>query len=332
MHGADAAARRRTDHEQPAGVGERRPEGRAAEPRRRIERPEHDAEADVEEIHLGDLGDGEGRAVHRHRGAEAARVAVAGPDEADLGAGTRVEQVHADRLRCGERDRAPPDERRRQYAAPVRVGDRERADEVAAHRVVEAGAARAADHDVLADAHGDRAEAAEALHRPAGVAVEDGDGAAEAVGFVPRCDPDERVRADRAERELPPRVGADLDGEVVDQVAGRRVEDVRVRVGRAGAVEVRGADQQAVADREERLSEVAAVLGDREPADRTEQRGVGGVDGARRNREMEDRDERGEESPAPVAGGRGGVGPQCFSLATASFISGTALKRSATRP
>jgi hypothetical protein len=117
----------------------------------------------------------------------------------------------------------------------------------------------------------------------------------------------------------------------VEHLGGGGVEDVRVRVRRAVPVEVRRADDQSITDRSESPSEMAAIRGYGETTNGAEQ-GSFGTAGRRRGGEAKRRDERGDESPAPVAEGRGGVGPQCFSFATASFISGTALNRSATRP
>jgi hypothetical protein len=114
-----------------------------------------------------------------------------------------------------------------------------------------------------------------------------------------------------------------------------------VRVGPAGAVEVRGADEQLGAGNGEGGAEVAAVLAHGETADRAVERGVaradrrrhdGAEEKARDGADEEARDERGDPASQLVARGIRGRHPQCFSFATASFISGTALKRSATRP
>jgi hypothetical protein len=53
----------------------------------------------------------------------------------------------------------------------------------------------------------------------------------------------------------------------VDHIARRGVDDVRERGRGAVAVEVRRADEQAIAERGERPAEVAAVLGNRDATD-----------------------------------------------------------------
>jgi hypothetical protein len=171
------------------------------------------------------------------------------------------------------------------------------------------------------------------------LAVEDGDRPAD--GRTARTgDADEGVRAGRTDDECRPGFVARVDPEVLQLLAGRGIEDVRVRV-RVAGTEVRRADDEPRADGAERPAEAAAVLGDREPANRPVEGRGAGVRGRRRRDEEKSRDECDAEAPQLVAMERADTivampdrrrGDQCFSLATASFISGTALKRSATRP
>jgi hypothetical protein len=126
----------------------------------------------------------------------------------------------------------------------------------------------------------------------------------------------------------------------VDDISGRRIEEVGIGDGTAGRAEVRRADEEPRTDRGERGAELAAVFRDREAADRPVERGregrrVGAGRGYRERdakRQRRKRGARGAETPARAASRERRRDPQCFSFATASFISGTALKRSATRP
>src|SRR5262249_13824914 len=140
----------------------------------------------------------------------------------------------------------------------------------------------------------------------AGVAAEHRDGAAERLGRGAGRDAEEPVGPDRADRELPEAVVVDLDLEIVDEPASRRVEDVAVRglrdAGHALAVEVRGADEQLAASRRERLAEMPAVGVDVEMTDRAEEGRVAGVrESGAAEQEQRTRDERGTHGPALVA-------------------------------